>query len=54
MSVFQDFNGTVDMDQSINKLLKLVVSLILATGGTLFSEWITKISISRSQNLTIN
>ena len=40
-----------DMNQTIPIVINLVVSLILATGGTLFSEWIAKLLIPRTQTL---
>ena len=41
------------MNQFIPIVLYLVVSLIIATGGTIFSEWIAKVLIPRAHTLTV-
>ena len=45
--MFQDFNEIANIHQAIDILLKVVVSLIFAIGGTIFSEWIGKLLIKR-------
>ena len=51
--MFQDFNEIAYIHQSIDILLKVVVSLIFAIGGTIFSEWIGKLLIKRRKKSKI-
>ena len=51
--MFQDFNEIAYIHQSIDILLKVVVSLIFAIGGTIFSEWIGELLIKRGKKSKI-